>query len=183
MPKAKFVPFDSVEHQERRPGVVLSSLVDGDTGATQLSSGVAEFAVGASAPMHYHDAEESVIVIEGEGLMVIDGQEHIVHPNDAAFIPRRPPQHRQPRRPALQDKLDLRQHQLVDHAGGVGAKRLPTCFRRKPESTEPPTSSKSHKLVRTRVWPYQWVPSFAGTTFRRISPTAVYSRTGPGRSG
>ena len=23
MPKARFVPFDSVEHQERRPGVVL----------------------------------------------------------------------------------------------------------------------------------------------------------------
>ena len=86
MPNAKFVPFDSVEHQERRPGVVLSSLVDGDAGATQISSGVAEFAIGASAPMHYHDAEESVIVVEGEGLMVIDGQEHIVHPNDAAFI-------------------------------------------------------------------------------------------------
>ena len=87
MPNAKFVPFDSVDHQERRPGVVLSSLVDGDAGATQISSGVAEFAIGASAPMHYHDAEESVIVVEGEGLMVIDGQEHIVHPNDAAFIP------------------------------------------------------------------------------------------------
>ena len=86
MPKARFVPFDSVEHQERRPGVVLSSLVDADTGATQISSGVAEFAVGASAPLHYHDAEESVIVIEGEGLMVIDGKEHIVHPNAAAFI-------------------------------------------------------------------------------------------------
>ena len=86
MPNAKFVPFDSVEHQERRPGVVLSSLVDGDAGATQISSGVAEFAIGASAPMHYHDAEESVIDVEGEGLMVIDGQEHIVHSNDAAFI-------------------------------------------------------------------------------------------------
>ena len=86
MPKAKFVPFDSVEPQERRPGVVLTSLVDGDTGATKISSGVAEFAVGASAPTHYHDAEESVIVIEGEGLMVIDGEEHIVRPNDAAFI-------------------------------------------------------------------------------------------------
>ena len=90
MPKAKFVPFDSVEHQERRRVLVLSRLPHGDTGATQLSSGVAEFAVGASAPMHYHDAEESVIVIEGEGLMVINGQEHIVHPNDAAFIPPAP---------------------------------------------------------------------------------------------
>ena len=86
MPKAKLVRFDSVEHQERRPGVVLTSLVDGSTGATQISSGVAEFAAGASAPMHYHDAEESVIVIEGEGLMVINGEEPIVRPNDAAFI-------------------------------------------------------------------------------------------------
>ena len=86
MPKAKFVPFDSVEGQNKRPGVVLTSLVDGDTGATKISSGVAEFAVGAKAPMHYHDAEESVIVVEGEGLMVINGEEHIVTPNDAAFI-------------------------------------------------------------------------------------------------
>ncbi|MDA1128759.1 MAG: cupin domain-containing protein [Chloroflexi bacterium] len=86
MPKAKFVPFDSVNHEERRPGVVLTSLVDGGTGATQISSGVAEFAAGASAPTHYHDAEESVIVIEGEGLIVINGAEHIVRPNDAAFI-------------------------------------------------------------------------------------------------
>lgn len=87
MLKAKLVRFDSVDHQERRPGVLLSSLVDGNTGATQISSGVAEFAAGASAPTHYHDAEESVIVIEGEGLMVINGEEHIVRPNDAAFIP------------------------------------------------------------------------------------------------
>ncbi|NQW23557.1 MAG: cupin domain-containing protein [SAR202 cluster bacterium] len=86
MPNAKLVRFDSVNHEERRPGVILSSLVDGSTGATQISSGVAEFAAGASAPTHYHDAEESVIVIEGEGLMVINGEEHIVRPNDAAFI-------------------------------------------------------------------------------------------------
>ena len=86
MPKAKLVRFDSVGHQTKRPGVILTSLVDGNTGSTQISSGVAEFAVGARAPMHYHDAEESVIVIEGEGLMVINGEEHVVIPNDAALI-------------------------------------------------------------------------------------------------
>jgi len=86
MRKAKLVRFDSVEHQNKRPGVLLTSLVDGETGATKISSGVAEFAVGASAPTHYHNAEESVIVIEGEGLMFINGEEHIVKPNDAAFI-------------------------------------------------------------------------------------------------
>ncbi len=86
MPQAKLVRFDSIDHQERRPGVVLTSLVDGSTGAIQISSGIAEFAAGASAPTHYHDAEESVIVIEGEGLMVVNGEEYIDRPNDAAFI-------------------------------------------------------------------------------------------------
>ena len=52
MPKAKFVPFDSVEHQNKRPGVLLTSLVDGDTGAPKISSGVAEFAVWVSGPPH-----------------------------------------------------------------------------------------------------------------------------------
>ena len=33
MGKPKLVPFDSVEHEERRPGVFLTSLVDGSTGA------------------------------------------------------------------------------------------------------------------------------------------------------
>ena len=86
MGQPKLIRFEDVERVERRPGVFLTSLVDGDSGATQISSGVAEFAAGASAPTHYHDAEESVIVIEGVGLMVIDGEEHIVRPNDAAFL-------------------------------------------------------------------------------------------------
>ena len=86
MPKAKLVRFDSVEHQNKRPGVLLTSLVDGDTGATKISSGVAEFAVGASAPTHYHNAEESVIVIDGEGILMINGEENRVRQYDAAFI-------------------------------------------------------------------------------------------------
>ena len=59
---AKLIHFDSVEHEERRPGVILTSLVDQRSGSTQISSGIAEFAVGASAPTHYHNAEETVIV-------------------------------------------------------------------------------------------------------------------------
>ena len=86
MGKPKLVPFDSVEHQERRPGVFLTSLVDGVTGATKISSGIAEFSVETSAPTHYHNVEESVIVIEGEGLVVINGEEHVVRPHDGIFI-------------------------------------------------------------------------------------------------
>lgn len=86
MGQPKLVRFDEVAHQERRPGVFLTSLVDGDTGATQISSGIAVFSVGSSAPTHYHDVEESVIVVEGEGRVVIEGREHVVKPNDAVFI-------------------------------------------------------------------------------------------------
>ena len=86
MGQPKLIRFNDVEHVERRPGVILTSLVDGTTGSTQISSGIAAFSVGSSAPTHYHDAEESVIVIEGEGLVMIAGEEHVVKPHDAMFI-------------------------------------------------------------------------------------------------
>ena len=86
MAAAKLIRFDSVEHESRRPGVILTSLVDGRSGSTKISSGIAEFVVGASAPTHYHDAEETVIVLEGEGIMVLEGVQHRVKPNDGAFI-------------------------------------------------------------------------------------------------
>ena len=86
MASPKLIRHDSVNHLERAPGVTVSSMVGEETGATQISSGITTFAPGSSNTTHYHNAEESVIVIEGEGVMVIDGEEHHVKPNDAAFI-------------------------------------------------------------------------------------------------
>ena len=86
MASPKLIRQDSVNHLERAPGVTVSSMVGEETGATQISSGITTFAPGSSNTTHYHNAEESVIVIEGEGVMVISGEEHHVKPNDAAFI-------------------------------------------------------------------------------------------------
>ncbi len=86
MAEPKLIRFDEALHAKRRPGVTLTSLVDGESGATQISSGIAAFDVGSSAPTHYHNAEESVIVLEGEGKIVIKGEEHVVKPHDAIFI-------------------------------------------------------------------------------------------------
>ncbi|PKB68727.1 MAG: hypothetical protein BZY81_01225 [SAR202 cluster bacterium Io17-Chloro-G4] len=86
MGKPKVIRFNEAEHQERRPGVFLTSLVDGKIGATEIASGIAEFSVGSSAPTHYHNSEESVIVMEVQGRVVIEGVEHIVNPHDAVFI-------------------------------------------------------------------------------------------------
>ena len=78
MASAKLIRFDSVEHEKRRPGVTLTSLVDGSSGSTQISSGIAEFAVGASAPTHYHDAEESVIVFASKSFGIFVWNSDIV---------------------------------------------------------------------------------------------------------
>ena len=86
MASPKLIRQDSVTHLERAPGVTVSNMVGEESGATQISSGITTFAPGSSNTTHYHNAEESVIVIEGEGVMVIGGEEHHVKPNDAAFI-------------------------------------------------------------------------------------------------
>ena len=55
-------------------------------GATEISNGIITFQAGTSNTTHYHNAEESVIVIEGEGILMINGEENHVRQYDAAFI-------------------------------------------------------------------------------------------------
>ena len=86
MASPKLIRQDSVEHLERAPGVTVATMVGEASGATEISSGITTFAPGSSNTTHFHNAEESVIVIEGEGVMVIGGEEHHVKSNDAAFI-------------------------------------------------------------------------------------------------
>ena len=86
MASPKLIRHDSVNHIERAPGVTVSGMVNEEAVATQISSGITTFAPGCSNTTHYHNAEESVIVIEGEGIMVFGGEEHHVKPHDAAFI-------------------------------------------------------------------------------------------------
>ena len=86
MPSPKLIRNDSVSHIERAPGVTVSAMVGEEEGATQISSGITTFAPGCSNTTHYHNAEESVIVIQGQGTMIISGEEHQVKLHDAAFI-------------------------------------------------------------------------------------------------
>ena len=86
MASPRLIRQDSITHVERAPGVTVSGMVGEESGATQISSGITTFAPGCSNTTHFHNAEESVIVIEGEGILVIGSEEHHVKPNDAAFI-------------------------------------------------------------------------------------------------
>ncbi len=62
-------------------------LVMPGTGATQLINGITVIAPGGAIGEHFHNCEESVIVLDGSGFAVIDGAEHLVGAGDTSWIP------------------------------------------------------------------------------------------------
>ena len=82
----RVIKQESVTPAQGAPGVTVSRIVTEETSATQISSGITSFGPGSSNTTHFHNAEESVIVIEGEGTLVLQGEEHHLRSYDTAFI-------------------------------------------------------------------------------------------------
>ena len=72
---------------ERGGGARTIPLVSRGTGSTSMLNGITEFAPGASIPLHSHNCEESVLVLEGECVAVMGDAEHRLGPHDTTFIP------------------------------------------------------------------------------------------------
>ena len=62
-------------------------LVTRKLGATGFINGITEFDPGASIPLHTHNVEESVVILEGNTIVEIDGVEHALGQGDATFLP------------------------------------------------------------------------------------------------
>jgi quercetin dioxygenase-like cupin family protein len=73
--------------RERGGGARTIPLVNALTGSQQTLSGITEFDPGAQVPRHYHNCEETVILLSGHGIAEIDGREVEVHPWDVSWIP------------------------------------------------------------------------------------------------
>ena len=86
MSDPRLIRREEVDSVQRAPGVSVASSVTKEVGATEISSDITTFQAGTSNTTHYHNAEESVIVIEGEGILMINGEENHVRQYDAAFI-------------------------------------------------------------------------------------------------
>ncbi len=61
-------------------------LVTPSRGARQMMNGITAIAPGGAIQAHYHNCEESVIVLDGRGVAVIDTEEHPVGPGDTSWI-------------------------------------------------------------------------------------------------
>ena len=72
---------------ERGGGVLTTPLVSPSLGARSFITGITELAPGAAVPFHSHNCEESVVLLEGEAAIDVDGQEHRLRPLDSTLIP------------------------------------------------------------------------------------------------
>ena len=79
-------PANCVTH-ERGGGARTTPLVRAGIGATAFINGITSFDAGTAIPFHSHNCEESVMLLDGDAVMDIDGQTIELQPFDTTFIP------------------------------------------------------------------------------------------------
>jgi quercetin dioxygenase-like cupin family protein len=72
---------------DRGGGNKTIPLVSGKVGSQQMLNGITIIAPGAAIALHSHNCEESVIVIEGRGVVELDGVDHEVGTFDTTWVP------------------------------------------------------------------------------------------------
>ncbi|BCJ89946.1 cupin [Terrihabitans soli] len=78
---------------DRGGGARTIPLVTRKTGTKQLLNGITIIGPGSQIPMHSHNCEESVIVLEGHPIAVINGENFDLQPQDTTWIPPNLPHH------------------------------------------------------------------------------------------
>ena len=72
---------------ERGGGARTTPLVNKEVGTQSFITGYTSFEGGAVIPFHSHNCQESVVLMEGEAMMDIDGLEYQLKAHDVTFIP------------------------------------------------------------------------------------------------
>lgn len=79
---------DQIKSHDRGGGARTTPLVTPALGAQSFINGITEFAPGTAIPFHSHNCEESVMLLAGDAVMDVTGQEsHVLKPLDTTWIP------------------------------------------------------------------------------------------------
>jgi quercetin dioxygenase-like cupin family protein/heme-degrading monooxygenase HmoA len=84
---------DELPAKDRGAGVRTVPLVTSARGATAFLNGITSFAPGAAIGHHIHNVAESVIVLQGDAVVDIDGVRTPLHVFDTTFVPANIPHH------------------------------------------------------------------------------------------
>lgn len=77
----------SLPLRERGAGVATVHLVTATQGATRLLNGITRIAPGAAVPEHFHNCEESVIILVGRATAHVDGTTYTLTERCTTLIP------------------------------------------------------------------------------------------------
>ena len=79
---------DTIEPFDRGNGVrTLPYVGRWNAESNRVTTGVTEFAPGTGIPLHTHNVEESVLILEGEATATIGDEEHALVAGDATWVP------------------------------------------------------------------------------------------------
>jgi quercetin dioxygenase-like cupin family protein len=76
-----------IKAADRGGGARTIPLVSRRVGSTSILNGITSFEPGAAIPLHKHNCEESVMILEGHAIAEIDGVEHELGPLDTTWLP------------------------------------------------------------------------------------------------
>lgn len=71
----------------RAGGARTLPMVSRQVGSRDLLNGITVFPPAAAIPEHYHNCDESVMILQGAAVAHIDGEEYPVSVGDTSFIP------------------------------------------------------------------------------------------------
>ena len=91
MAEAHILRIDSLPVVDRGNGIQTIPLVTKELGSKHLTTGITRFPVDAKVPMHSHNCDEQVTILEGEAEAELDGQRHRLHAYDTTLVPANKP--------------------------------------------------------------------------------------------
>jgi quercetin dioxygenase-like cupin family protein len=91
MADAHILRIGSLPVFDRGNGIQTTPLVTKEIGAKNMTTGLTRFPAGAKVPLHSHNCDEQVTILEGEAEAEIDGRRHSLHPFDTTLVPANKP--------------------------------------------------------------------------------------------
>ena len=87
MAEAHILRIDSLPVVDRGNGIQTIPLVTKEIGSKQITTGLTRFPAGAKVPLHSHNCDEQVTILEGEAEAEVDGERHRLRPFDTTLVP------------------------------------------------------------------------------------------------
>jgi putative monooxygenase len=85
--KYQILEYGKLNEVDRGTGVKTKLLAHKGMGSEHLTNGITRFEPGAKIALHFHNCDESVVIVEGEAVCEVDGNRHVMRQYDTTFVP------------------------------------------------------------------------------------------------